>query len=338
MKIRLQRVIQGVSLALVLALVLFAGNGGGRPSCGPVLEARPLAGVVMHLVCREFLPSLAPALATRPYALLLVPLWEGGLALGIEAFAPFLEAAHATDLFYLQIEQGSFRTAFFVLVFWLVLAVLECVRPRFWCRYLCPAGALLALFARLVPFRIVRERTCTGCGQCALACPAGLEAPGMSGNRAMACECLPAFPVYRPASTGHCGMPRRPGFSKGVQAAPPVLRAGPFACPLLRALALALCRVLISHDLRPFPCAPQVRFRSRTFLRAACVEAFACRPAPAMRCSLPGCRQAWEGSFPLSMTQGVGPVCQSVCAAVLSARHTPYCPCLFPRRDGPGWA
>ena len=190
MKIRLQRVIQGVSLALVLALVLFAGNGGGRPSCGPVLEARPLAGVVMHPVCREFLPSLAPALATRPYALLLVPLWEGGLALGIEAFAPFLEAAHATDLLYLQIEQGSFRTASFVLVFWLVLAVLECVRPRFWCRYLCPAGALLALFARLVPFRIVRERTCTGCGQCALACPAGLEAPGMSGNRAMACECL----------------------------------------------------------------------------------------------------------------------------------------------------
>ncbi|MBU3832087.1 MAG: 4Fe-4S binding protein [Candidatus Desulfovibrio faecigallinarum] len=171
MKIRLQRVIQGVSLALVLALVLFAGNGGGRPSCGPVLEARPLAGVVMHLVCREFLPSLAPALATRPYALLLVPLWEGGLALGIEAFAPFLEAAHATDLLYLQIEQGSFRTASFVLVFWLVLAVLECVRPRFWCRYLCPAGALLALFARLVPFRIVRERTCTGCGQVCLSLP-----------------------------------------------------------------------------------------------------------------------------------------------------------------------
>lgn len=108
-------------------------------------------------------------------------------------------------------------------------------------------------------------------------------------------------------------MPGRPGFSKGVQAAPPVLRAGPFACPLLRALALALCRVLISHDLRPFPCAPQVRFRSRTFLRAACVEAFACRPAPAMRCSLPGCRQAWEGSFPLSMTQGVG-LSARVCA------------------------
>ena len=68
----------------------------------------------------------------------------------LEAFAPLLEAAHATDLLYLQIEQGSFRTASFVLVFWLVLVVLECVRPRFWCRYLCPAGA------RLAPFRIGR--------------------------------------------------------------------------------------------------------------------------------------------------------------------------------------
>ena len=255
----------------------------------------------MHLVCREFLPSLAPALATRPYALLLVPLWEGGLALGIEAFAPFLEAAHATDLLYLQIEQGSFRTASFVLVFWLVLAVLECVRPRFWCRYLCPAGALLALFARLVPFRIVRERTCTGCGQCALACPAGLEAPGMSGNRAMACECLPAFPVYRPASTGHCGMPRRLGFSKGVQAAPPVLRAGPFI-PVRAPGSL------------PEP------------------DVLAC----CLRCGL--CMQALQAPFPLPLIRGVGPVCQSVRATVLSARHTPYCPCLFPRRDGPGWA
>ena len=197
MKIRLQRVIQGVSLAL-----------------------------------GEFLPSLAPALATRPYALLLVPLWEGGLALGIEAFAPFLEAAHATDLLYLQIEQGSFRTASFVLVFWLVLAVLECVRPRFWCRYLCPAGALLALFARLVPFRIVRERTCTGCGQCALACPAGLEAPGMSGNRAMACECLTCLSCIQACEYGALRYARKAGLLKRS--------AGSSPRPLRRTFCLSL--------------------------------------------------------------------------------------------------
>ena len=46
----------------------------------------------------------------------------------------------------------------------LLLAVFI-LRP--WCKYLCPAGALLSLFNKLSILRIkVNEKKCTQCGKC----------------------------------------------------------------------------------------------------------------------------------------------------------------------------
>ena len=49
---------------------------------------------------------------------------------------------------------------------------LNAVRRRFWCRYLCPLGALLGLVSRisLVRHRIDRDN-CISCGRCATRCP-----------------------------------------------------------------------------------------------------------------------------------------------------------------------
>jgi len=47
---------------------------------------------------------------------------------------------------------------------------------RFWCRYLCPMGAILSLFNRVsfLHLRLAPER-CSGCRACAASCPMGLE-------------------------------------------------------------------------------------------------------------------------------------------------------------------
>lgn len=48
--------------------------------------------------------------------------------------------------------------------------------PYFWCRYLCPYGALLGLFSLAGPIKIERNaEKCTNCGQCTAACPQRIE-------------------------------------------------------------------------------------------------------------------------------------------------------------------
>jgi polyferredoxin len=53
------------------------------------------------------------------------------------------------------------------------LAALSIVVKNFWCRYLCPYGALLGLASLLSPQRVIRDpATCNDCRACTRACPA----------------------------------------------------------------------------------------------------------------------------------------------------------------------
>jgi polyferredoxin len=53
-----------------------------------------------------------------------------------------------------------------------VLAALSLLVKNFWCRYLCPYGALLGLASVFAPAAVRRDGArCTGCGRCTRACP-----------------------------------------------------------------------------------------------------------------------------------------------------------------------
>ncbi|MDO9694430.1 MAG: 4Fe-4S binding protein [Candidatus Latescibacteria bacterium] len=55
------------------------------------------------------------------------------------------------------------------------LALLSFLVPYFWCRYLCPYGALLGVLSRFSPLKVVRSAPdCTNCGRCAAVCPSYL--------------------------------------------------------------------------------------------------------------------------------------------------------------------
>jgi len=69
-------------------------------------------------------------------------------------------------------ERAFQGAALIASVFCAVLA-LNVWRPRFWCRYVCPLGALLGAASRWVLGAITRDlQRCTNCGVCESVCPA----------------------------------------------------------------------------------------------------------------------------------------------------------------------
>jgi polyferredoxin len=70
----------------------------------------------------------------------------------------------------------------------LALAALSLVYKHFWCRVLCPYGALLGLFSAFSPLRVDRhEPTCTGCKACTRACP--VDIPVHARRQVVSAEC-----------------------------------------------------------------------------------------------------------------------------------------------------
>jgi MauM/NapG family ferredoxin protein len=65
----------------------------------------------------------------------------------------------------------TYHQALIIGLVFLAVILLNLHRERFWCRYVCPAGALLALLSRwnLVKVRVNKDR-CTQCKICALQC------------------------------------------------------------------------------------------------------------------------------------------------------------------------
>ena len=71
---------------------------------------------------------------------------------------------------------------------------------NFWCRYLCPYGALMGLISMASPLRISRkESACIDCAKCAKACPSVLPVDKLIQIRSAECtgclECVAVCPA-----------------------------------------------------------------------------------------------------------------------------------------------
>jgi len=71
----------------------------------------------------------------------------------------------------LPYERPAYAGAVLLGLLFLAALAINLWRPRFWCRYLCPLGAMLGLCSRTTAFKLKNDPSlCTGCNLCAYNC------------------------------------------------------------------------------------------------------------------------------------------------------------------------
>ncbi|MDO9265350.1 MAG: 4Fe-4S binding protein [Desulfosalsimonadaceae bacterium] len=89
-------------------------------------------------------------------------------------------------------ENKVVQTGWIIGVLFLMVLFLNRIRPRFWCRTLCPLGALLGLCSRFTVLHLEKDSDkCTHCGRCTETCQgAATPEPGLTWQTD---ECLMCF-------------------------------------------------------------------------------------------------------------------------------------------------
>ena len=111
------------------------------------------------------------SLITRFYGLIIHPV----LCLIADRFLiiarPVADYFDITTIAYTQIPVRGFALQWFSVLLFIMIFACAVWSPRFWCRYLCPSGALFALFSVNPFWKRQVSQECIQCGLCQKKCP-----------------------------------------------------------------------------------------------------------------------------------------------------------------------
>jgi polyferredoxin len=97
------------------------------------------------------------------------------LLIGIAMAPNMMLLFFITDYYkVVDVRMMKFFTEMSQVTLWVLvaLAALSFLYKNFWCRYLCPYGALLGLLSKLSPVKVRRnDEKCSHCGACTKSCP-----------------------------------------------------------------------------------------------------------------------------------------------------------------------
>jgi len=169
--------------------------------------------ILIFVLAMAAFPSIAASLQTalldpiplltRSFNLAILPI--------IDRPADFLSAA---DRFY--------ESAWVIFAIFTIAVLLNLAIPRFYCRFLCPLGALLAILSRFAIWRIGKKQsTCTDCRLCDKACQGGCQP---SANIRIS-ECVLCFNCPEDCPDDMISYQRRPSLA-GEITNPDISRRG----------------------------------------------------------------------------------------------------------------
>jgi polyferredoxin len=177
----------------------------------------------------------------------------------------------------LSFKQPYFRQGIFLGIIFIFILALNLLVTRFWCRAICPLGALLGIISRWSVLGLQKDAsTCNDCNRCLTRCQGGDDpvgtAPWRKAECVMCLNCMDACPEHSlafkffpqgPASIEGPDLQRRKAFTG--------IAAGVVAIPLLRSTA-GLAAGRDEHLVRPAGALGESDFLQRCIRCGECMK------------------------------------------------------------------
>ncbi len=175
----------------------------------------------------------------------------------------------------LSFTQPHYLQSFFIGILFLLVLGLNLIEKRFWCRYLCPLGAMLGLLSRFSLLKRSVSEGCTECGACGQVCQGG-AAPDVKGQwRDAECyycwNCDDVCP-NNAVSFGFSGKKAAAGMDLGRRRVIASALSGIIAVPLVRITPLGTANAKDPRLVRPPGALEEKEFLARCVKCGECMK------------------------------------------------------------------
>jgi len=175
----------------------------------------------------------------------------------------------------LSFQQPFYNQSLFIGALFFLILGLNLVEKRFWCKYLCPLGALLGILSRFSIFKRSVSEGCTSCGACANVCQGNASPDKKEEWRDTECyycwNCDDVCP-QNAVSFGFSGKKAAASMDLGRRRVITSMASGVIAVPLLRATPLSKSEFINQRLIRPPGSLEEKEFLKRCVKCGECMK------------------------------------------------------------------